>query len=207
MNEPAPARIGDALDWLHEQGKRRSEAVPECDVEETLLIVSIVEQFHAPGQDQGKPGVGTGSSAFGAAPEADGGTGGTVNSGSEGQLELTHRVEADGSAAIHVRGELCIATADQAYGYLRDVVDNQLGPVTINLAELDFCDAAGLGVLARVAGHARRSNRPIRIKGMRPSLVRIMRITGVDEMFPEISSGSGLTMIRWPQKTDSPSHG
>ena len=49
MNEPAPVRVGDALDWLHEQGKRRSEVVPEFDVEETLRGVRAARTT---GQDQ-----------------------------------------------------------------------------------------------------------------------------------------------------------
>ena len=61
------------------------------------------------------------------------------------QLELAYQVTADGKATVRVRGELDIATADQAYAYLRDMVDNQDGPVTMNLSELTFCDAAGLG--------------------------------------------------------------
>ena len=73
------------------------------------------------------------------------------------QLELAHEVTTDGKATVQLRGELDIATADQAFAYLCDVVDSQPGPVTVDLANLTFCDAAGLGVLARVAGHARRS--------------------------------------------------
>ena len=34
--DDSPAHGGDALDWLHEQGKRRAESVPEFDLEETL---------------------------------------------------------------------------------------------------------------------------------------------------------------------------
>jgi DNA-binding CsgD family transcriptional regulator len=45
MNEPAPVRADDALDWLHEQGKRRSEAVPEFDAEETLRKVRTAGQL------------------------------------------------------------------------------------------------------------------------------------------------------------------
>jgi anti-anti-sigma factor len=102
------------------------------------------------------------------------------------QLELAYQVEADGEATVRMRGELDIATADQAYAYLRDVVDSQDGPVWMNLAELTFCDAAGLGVLARVAGHARRSGRALKLADARPALVRIMHITGMDEAFPEV---------------------
>jgi predicted amino acid-binding ACT domain protein len=44
MNENTPESVGDALDWLHAQGKRRSEAVPEFDVEATLRKVRAVGQ-------------------------------------------------------------------------------------------------------------------------------------------------------------------
>ena len=115
------------------------------------------------------------------------------------QLELAYQVTSDGEAMVKACGELDIATADQAYAYLRDVVDSQDGPVTVNLAELTFCDAAGLGVLARVAGHARRSGRPLKLIAARPSLLRIMHITGMDEAFPEVRKPS-LSIIAWPRQ-------
>jgi anti-anti-sigma factor len=115
------------------------------------------------------------------------------------QLELAYQVTTDGEAVVKACGELDIATADQAYAYLRDVVDNQNGPVTVNLAGLTFCDAAGLGALARVAGHARRSGRSLKLAAARPSLLRIMRITGMDEAFPEVRRPS-LSMIAWPRQ-------
>lgn len=115
------------------------------------------------------------------------------------QLELACQVTTDGKATVQVRGELDIATADQAYAYLRDVVDNQDGPVTMNLAELTFCDAAGLGVLARLARYARRSGHSLRLTAARPSLLRIMHITGMDEAFPEVRNPA-LSLIAWPRQ-------
>jgi anti-sigma B factor antagonist len=116
-------------------------------------------------------------------------------------LELAYQVAADGRATVRVRGELDIATADQAYAYLRDVVDSQdNGPVMMNLSELTFCDAAGLGVLARVAGHARRAGRSLKLTAARPSLVRIMHITGMDEAFPEVRSPS-LSVLSLPRQS------
>lgn len=115
------------------------------------------------------------------------------------QLELAYQVAADGNATVRVRGELDIATADQAYAYLRDVVDSQQTSVTMNLAELTFCDAAGLGVLARVAGHARRAGHPVKLAAARPSLLRIMHITGMDEAFPEVRTPA-ISMIAWPRQ-------
>lgn len=115
------------------------------------------------------------------------------------QLELAYQVTADGKATVRIRGELDIATADQAYAYLRDVVDSQDGPVMMNLSELSFCDAAGLGVLARVAGHARRAGRSLKLIAARPSLLRIMRITGMDEAFPEVRNPT-LSVISLPRQ-------
>jgi anti-anti-sigma factor len=119
------------------------------------------------------------------------------------QLELAYQVAADGRATVRVRGELDIATADQAYAYLRDIVDSQDGPVMMNLSELTFCDAAGLGVLARVAGHARRAGRSLKLTAARPSLLRIMHITGMDEAFPEVRTPAPgvLTLPRQPTVT------
>ena len=115
------------------------------------------------------------------------------------QLELAYQVASDGKATVRVRGELDIATADQAYTYLRDVVDSQDGPVMMNLSELSFCDAAGLGVLARVAGHARRSGRSLELTAARPALLRIMHITGMDEAFPEVRNPT-LSVISLPRQ-------
>lgn len=115
------------------------------------------------------------------------------------QLELAYSSSADGSATVRASGELDIATADQAYAYLRDVVDGQPGPLTVDLAGLTFCDAAGLGALARLAGHARESGRELKLAAARPSLLRIMRITGLDQTFPEVRN-PGLRMIAWPRQ-------
>jgi anti-sigma B factor antagonist len=132
--------------------------------------------------------------------ENDGDMGAVIDLAHTLQLEMAYQVAADGRATVQVRGELDIATADQAYAYLRDVVDSQDGPVMMNLSELSFCDAAGLGVLAKVAGHARRSGRSLKLTAARPSLLRIMAITGMDEAFPEVRSPS-LSVIALPRQT------
>jgi anti-anti-sigma factor len=138
-----------------------------------------------------------------AAPEGENGNmGATVDFPHALQLELAYQVAGDGRATVRVTGELDIATADQAYAYLRDVVDSQAGPVTMNLADLTFCDAAGLGVLARMAGYAKRSGRSLKLTAARPSLLRIMRITGMDEAFPEVRTPS-LAMIAWPRQASA----
>jgi anti-sigma B factor antagonist len=110
------------------------------------------------------------------------------------QLELSHRTLTGGQAVITVRGELDIATADRAYSFIREVLDRRQGPVTVDLSGLTFCDASGLGVLARIAGYARRAGRQLSLVKPRPSLVRIMLITGMDNAFPELRARA-LSMV------------
>ena len=136
----------------------------------------------------------------------DGDMGAVIDLAHALQLEMAYQVAADGKAIVRVSGELDIATADQAYTYLRDVVDSQDGTVTMNLSELSFCDAAGLGVLARVAAHARRSGRSLKLTAARPALLRIMRITGMDEAFPEVRN-SALSVIALPRQATATAYG
>jgi anti-sigma B factor antagonist len=102
------------------------------------------------------------------------------------QLELSCRTDADGYQVVAVTGELDVATAEQAYTYISGVIDGQPAPVSVDLAGLTFCDASGLGVLARAARHARQAGRQLTLTSARPSLLKIMRITGLDRTFPEL---------------------
>ncbi len=108
---------------------------------------------------------------------------------------LSHRISAAGEAVVEIGGELDIATADVAVSYVSDVIDRHRGPVIVDLAALRFCDASGLGALLRMAGHAERAGRPFRLASPSPSLVKIMRITGLDRRF---GSGEVQVPLRLP---------
>jgi len=102
------------------------------------------------------------------------------------QLELSCRTGANGYQIVSVTGELDIATAEQAYSYISEVIDGRPAPVTVDLSGLTFCDASGLGALARIARHAREAGRQLMLSSAQPSLLKIMRITGLDRAFPEL---------------------
>ena len=103
-------------------------------------------------------------------------------------LELSCATDGDGNQIVSVTGELDVATADQAYIYISDVIDAWPVPVSVDLSGLTFCDASGLGALARVARHARQAGRQLRLTAARPSLLKIMRITGLDRAYPELAA-------------------
>ncbi len=122
------------------------------------------------------------------------------------QLELSLRTGANGYQVVSVAGELDIATADQAYSYITEVIDGRPAPVTVDLSGVTFCDASGLGALARLARHARAAGRQFMLTSARPSVLKIMRITGLDRAFPELhpplhafsalAAGPGLARAR-----------
>lgn len=77
-------------------------------------------------------------------------------------------------------GELDIVSAEAAVSYVSDVIDRCRGPVVVDLKAVVFCDARGLAALLRMAGHAERAGCEFRLASPRPSLVKIMQITGLD---------------------------
>ena len=56
--------------------------------------------------------------------------------------------------------------------------------MVVDLTALTFRDSQGLGALLRLAGYAERAGCEFRLASPRPSLVKIMRIAGLDRTFP-----------------------
>jgi anti-anti-sigma factor len=108
------------------------------------------------------------------------------------QLELSTSTGANGYQVVSVAGELDIVTAEQAYSFIAEVIDGRLKgfrgatPVTVDLSGVTFCDASGLGALARLARYARAAGRQLSLTSARPSVMKIIRITGLDRVFPEL---------------------
>ena len=95
-------------------------------------------------------------------------------------LMVSHRILATGEANVTIEGELDIATAETAVRYVRQVIDHHHGSVIVDLAMLSFCDARGLNALLGIAGHAQREGCPFRLTSPSPSLIKLLRITGLD---------------------------
>jgi anti-sigma B factor antagonist len=98
-------------------------------------------------------------------------------------LKLSHRTCRTGETVVDLDGELDLASAERAVSYVRDVIDRCRGPVIVDLTALAFCDARGLSALVRMAGYADQQDCPFRLASPRSSLVKVMRITGLDRRF------------------------
>jgi anti-anti-sigma factor len=99
-----------------------------------------------------------------------------------GTIRLSCRDLHEGGALVAIAGELDVATAERTVRYISDVIDRHHGPVSVDLSDLAFCDACGLGAMLKVAAHAERSGRRIEFTRPRRSLIKIMRITGVNHL-------------------------
>ena len=101
-----------------------------------------------------------------------------------GMLTLSCRINPAGQTTVTFAGELDAAAADQASGYVRDAVDARGGQVLLNMAGLSFCDARGLGALARMSRHAGQAGSSLHLVGAPPRLMKIIRITGLEDTLP-----------------------
>jgi len=101
-----------------------------------------------------------------------------------GMLTLSCLISQAGQATVTFAGELDAASADQAYGYVRDAIDAHGGPVLLDVAGLSFCDACGLGAFARMSRHAARAGSSVRLVAPPPLLRKIIRITGLADQLP-----------------------
>jgi len=101
-----------------------------------------------------------------------------------GMLTLSSLVSQTGQITVTFGGELDYASADQAYEYVRGAIDAHGGQVLLDVADLTFCDAGGLGALARMSRHAGQAGSPLHLVAPPPRLRKIIRITGLQDELP-----------------------
>jgi anti-sigma B factor antagonist len=88
-----------------------------------------------------------------------------------------------GHVLVTVVGEIDIATAPQLRAQLTGLAGTGQR-VIVDLGQVRFSDAAGLGVLAGAAGQAAASGGSLLLAAARPQLRRLLAITGLDRHIP-----------------------
>ena len=89
---------------------------------------------------------------------------------------------------VQVRGELDLALAGSlaARGYA--AIGRQARVLLLDVAGVSFCDACGLSALVRIANHADRTGCRYGLIAPQPLVVKILRITGLDQRLPVFTS-------------------
>jgi anti-anti-sigma factor len=82
--------------------------------------------------------------------------------------------------AAELSGELDITGIDQLWQTLAALHRDGCAHVVLDLAELDFLDAAGLGVLVRGDRLFRDAGGRLELTGLRPAQRRLLELTGLD---------------------------
>lgn len=87
---------------------------------------------------------------------------------------------AGAQAVVAVSGDIDIVTAPQLRAVVDAVIDRRHRSIVLDMGDVDFIDAAGLGVLADGARRAKASGGSLAIRRPSPMLTRMLEITGLD---------------------------
>lgn len=98
---------------------------------------------------------------------------------------MTATVERRGetSAVVAVAGEIDVRTAGELRAVLIGLAEDGHVHLVADFAAVRFCDAAGLGALVAVRNRLREHGGDLRLIRVRPAQHRILRVTGLDEVF------------------------
>ena len=91
-----------------------------------------------------------------------------------GRVAISGQVDRDAAAVLRW-------TLDAA---LQVVVDRPAPELVVDLAGVDFLDAAGIGVLVGTANRARRAGGRVVLRAPSRAASRVLRVVGLDRAFP-----------------------
>ncbi|WP_018731275.1 STAS domain-containing protein [Salinispora oceanensis] len=108
------------------------------------------------------------------------------------ELSLATRT-VGGFAVVVVGGEVDVYTAPQLRERLFELVDAGAEHVVVDLGRVDFLDSTGLGVLVGVLKRLRTAGGSFALVCDREPLLKIFRITALDQVFPLYSTVDAAT--------------
>lgn len=91
---------------------------------------------------------------------------------------------------VRLRGEIDLGTAPGLRERLFELLQPGVGLIVLDLSEVSFCDASGLGVLVGSHRRATRLGITLRLTALRPPIARLLHIHGLDRslaIYPALS--------------------
>jgi anti-sigma B factor antagonist len=95
-------------------------------------------------------------------------------------LEVTVGRPEEGRALVGLRGELDVSTAPKVETALRQVEEQGVPLMVIDLRGLTFLDSSGLRLILEADGRARREHRRLLVVQGPPEVQRVFRVTLTD---------------------------
>lgn len=108
------------------------------------------------------------------------------------ELSLATRVVAM-HTVLEVGGEVDVYTAPKLRERIAELLDSGVSGVVVDLAKVEFMDSTGLGVLVGGLRKARAAGATFGVVCSRESLLKIFRITALDQVLPLYPSVDAAT--------------
>lgn len=84
---------------------------------------------------------------------------------------------------IELTGEVDIYTAGQLKDTFIKLIEERKESIRINAEKLEYIDSTGLGVLIGALKRLKQENKNIIIYNIKPSIKKLLNITGLDKIF------------------------
>lgn len=90
--------------------------------------------------------------------------------------------ESDRETSLAIKGEIDVYTAPKFREELLPLCERENHKVTVDLSEISYIDSMGVGVFIGAYKAAQTSGSEIRLTSMTPRVVRLFKITGLNEL-------------------------
>jgi anti-sigma B factor antagonist len=88
-----------------------------------------------------------------------------------------------GKWMIELKGEIDIYSAPELKKTLNRALDEKIDDMHLDCSELNYMDSTGLGVLIGVLKRIKENNKNIYLKNLKPNVMKLFKITGLDKIF------------------------
>jgi anti-sigma B factor antagonist len=99
-----------------------------------------------------------------------------------------------GVVILDLRGEIDVSTAPGLRDILMGLIEDNAGPVLVNLSNVLYMDSAGLSVFIAAHHKAQNAGRVLGLVNPQQPIQQVLKLTRVDkvfQIFPSIEEGIG----------------